>query len=75
MTTRDVSAFEPHARERREPSGSCGGPRVLFQLEDLRRREGRTPELRAKERTLEQLRWRLTAVARRSVSHDGDAAA
>jgi hypothetical protein len=76
MTTRDVSPFEPRARERREAARLVRRIQaLLLELEESRRREERTPELRAKERRLEQLRWRLAAVARRSASDDLDAAA
>jgi hypothetical protein len=76
MTTRDVSPFEPRARERREAARLVRRIHALFlELEELRRREGGTPELHAKERGLEQLRWRLAAVARRATSDDLDAAA
>ena len=76
MTTRDVSPFEPRSRERREVVRLVRRIQALFlELEELRRREEDNPELRAKERALEQLRWRLAAVARRSASDDLDAAA
>jgi len=48
---------------------------LSLELEELRRYEQRTPEIQAKERRLEQLRWRLASVARRSASDDLDAAA
>ena len=76
MTTRDVSPFEPRARERREVVRLVRRIEAVFQeLEELRRYEQRTPEIQAKERRLEQLRWRLASVARRSASDDLDAAA
>ena len=76
MTTRDVSPFEPRSRERREVVRLVRQIQaVFFELEELRRREEDHPELQAKERRLEQLRWRLASVARRSASHDLDAAA
>ena len=76
MTTRDVSPFEPRSRERREVVRLVRRIQALsLELEELRRREEDNPELRAKERALEQLRWRLAAVARRSASDDLDAAA
>lgn len=59
MTTREVSPHEPHARERREAARLVRRIQTLFlEVEELRRREERNPELRAKERTLEQLHWR-----------------
>ncbi len=76
MTTRNVNPYEPRARERGEAVRLVRRIQVLFlELEELRRREEGTPELRAKERTLQQLRWRLAAVARRTASDDLDAAA
>ena len=48
---------------------------LTLELHELRQRGGGTPELRAKERTLEQLRWRLAAVARRVAADDLGAAA
>lgn len=76
MTTREVRPLEPRSRERREvvrlvrriqaflsSSRSCGAVKAA------------PPELQAKERTLEQLRWRLAAAARRSASDDLDDAA
>ena len=76
MTTRDVSPFEPRSHERREGcSARAADPDALLELEELRRYEQRTPEIQAKERRLEQLRWRLASVARRSASDDLDAAA
>jgi hypothetical protein len=48
---------------------------LVRELEELRRHEHRTPEIQAKEHRLEQLRWRLAVVARRSASDDLDAAA
>ena len=76
MTTRDVSPLEPRSRERREVVRLVRRIQALsLVLEELRRRAGGSPELHARERTLEQLRWRLAAVARRSASDDLDAAA
>jgi hypothetical protein len=45
------------------------------ELRVLRQRGGRDGELRAKERALEQLRWRLAAVARRAAADDARPAA
>jgi hypothetical protein len=76
MTTRDVSPHEPHARQRGEAVRLVRRIQALFlELEELRQRDGRAPELPAKDRSLEQLRWRLAAVVRRSVRDDMDAAA
>lgn len=71
---RDATAFES-ARAGREVVGLIRQIEVLVrELEALRRRGRRERELRAKERTLEKLRWRLAAVARRAAtesSHPG----
>lgn len=77
MTTRDVSPYEPHARQRREAGRLMRRIQTLVrELEELRRHEQRaTPQIQAKEHRLEQLRWRLAVVARRSASDDLDAAA
>jgi hypothetical protein len=48
---------------------------LTFELRELRRGAEAQPELHAKERELEQLRWRFAAVARRTANDDlGDAA-
>jgi UDP-glucose 4-epimerase len=47
---------------------------LTLELEKLRRRDGDIPDLDAKERRLEQLRWRLATVARRSAT-DAESAA
>jgi hypothetical protein len=46
-----------------------------LELEDLRRRRAGAPELHARERALEQLRWQLAAVARRAAHGDLGSAA
>ena len=43
---------------------------LAAELEDLRRRKPRDPAVRAKERALVELRWRLAAVARRAATDD-----
>jgi hypothetical protein len=43
---------------------------LAAELEDLRRRKPRDPAVRAKERALDELRWRLAAVARRAATDD-----
>jgi hypothetical protein len=48
---------------------------LTLELHELRQREAGTPELYAKERTLEQLRWRLASLARRAATGDLGAAA
>jgi hypothetical protein len=71
----DVSPYEPRG-ERREIVRLVRQIQALtLELHELQQREGGTPELHARERTLEQLRWRLAAVARRAATDDLDAAA
>ena len=41
---------------------------ITLELQELRRTEGDTPDLDAKERRLDQLRWRLATVARRDAT-------
>jgi hypothetical protein len=48
---------------------------LTLELQEPRRRELHAPAVAAKERMLEQLRWRLAAVARRTATDDlGNAA-
>ena len=64
----DAMAFEP-SRAGREVVGLIGQIQELVrELEALRRPGRRERELRAKERTLEKLRWRLATVARRAAT-------
>jgi len=46
---------------------------LTFEIRELRKHEPDAPELAAKERTLEQLRWRLANVARRAAADDAAA--
>ena len=48
---------------------------LTLEVQELRKQLGTNPELEAKERTLDQLLWRLAAVARRTATDDLDAAA
>jgi hypothetical protein len=48
---------------------------LTLELAQLRHEEHAGPELEAKEHTLEQLRWRLAALARRLATDDFGAAA
>jgi hypothetical protein len=48
---------------------------LKFELQELRAHAEPQPELHAKERELEQLRWRFAAVARRLATDDCGAAA
>ena len=48
---------------------------LTFEVQEIRKQPGAGPELEAKERTLDQLLWRLATVARRTATNDLDAAA
>jgi hypothetical protein len=48
---------------------------LTVEINELRRGERDTRELDARERELDDLRWRLAAVARRTAAHDRGAAA
>ena len=48
---------------------------LTLELAELRQHAAATPELEAKERTLDQLRWRLASVAHRAAADDLGAAA
>jgi hypothetical protein len=74
-TTRDVSRFEPRGEGRELVRLVRRIQALTLELHELQQREGGTPDLHAKERTLEQLRWRLATVARRAARDDLDAAA
>ena len=68
---REASDFEPR-RPGRDVSHLLRQIQVLTQeLRLLRLRGTKEPDLRAKERALEQLRWRLAVVARRAAVDDG----
>jgi hypothetical protein len=43
---------------------------LKLELDTLRPSSGSAPELQAKERALDQLHWRLAAVARRAAAND-----
>jgi hypothetical protein len=74
-TTRYASPLEPR-RERRELVRLVRRIQALtLELHELDQREGGSAELQAKQRALEQLRWRLAALARRAASDDLGAAA
>jgi hypothetical protein len=69
MTTVDDSRAVVPRGPRRELVGVIMQMQALtLELKLLRQRGGRERELRAKERALDQLRWRLAAVARRTAS-------
>jgi hypothetical protein len=73
--TPDASPLEPR-RERRELVRLVRRIQALtLELHELEQREGGSTELQAKQRALEQLRWRPAAFARRAASDDLGAAA
>jgi hypothetical protein len=66
----NLDQFEPRGR-RRELVGLIRRIQALtLELAELRRQGAATPELRAKEQTLAQLRWRLASLARRTAADD-----
>jgi len=71
---RNVSTLEPRG-ERRELVRIVRQIQALTaELDELRRHAAADPQVQARERTLEQLRWRLAAVARRIATDWGAAA-
>jgi hypothetical protein len=73
--SRNLNQFEPHG-ERRELVGLIRRIQALtLERAELRQRGGATLELRAKERTLDQLRGQLASVAHRTAGDDLGAAA
>ena len=74
-TDRNANQFEPHGT-RRELVGLIRRVQALtLELAELRQQGRASRELEAKELTLEQLRWRLATVARRTAADDLGAAA
>lgn len=74
-SSRAARPFEPRS-ERRELVRLVRQIQTLtLEVRQLQLRQGGAPELHAKERTLEQLRSRLAAVARRAATNYLDAAA
>ena len=73
--SRTASPYEPTGR-RRELARLVGQIQTLtLELQNLRQRELETPEVDAKERTLERLRRQLAAVAKRTATDElGNAA-
>ncbi len=75
MSTSRLNQPAPHGT-RRELAGLIRRIQALtLELAELRQHGGAAPGLRAKERTLDQLRWRLANVARRAATDDLGAAA
>jgi hypothetical protein len=74
-TTHDAHQAEPSG-ERRELLHLIRRIQALtLELRALQQQDADARELRAKERALEQLRWRLAIVARRAALENGGAAA
>lgn len=72
---RNPDQLEPRGT-RRELVGLIRRIQALtLELAELRQRGGAGPELQAKERRLDQLRWQLANVARRTAGDDLGAAA
>jgi hypothetical protein len=66
---RVVNTLEPRG-ERRELGRLIRQIQTLTaEVDELRRHTAADPEVQAKKRTLEQLRWRLAAVARRTATN------
>ena len=76
MTTKPPVNPSDSSDERRELARLVRRIQTLtLELQEARRRELRSRGVGAKERMLEQLRWRLAAVARRTATDDlGNAA-
>jgi hypothetical protein len=72
MTTRDLSPYEPGGERRGLVQLVRRIQALTLELHELRLRGGGSLELEAKERTLEQLRWRLASAARRAANDDLD---
>jgi hypothetical protein len=73
--SRNLNHFEPRG-PRRELVGLIRRIQTLnLELAELRQHGRASPELEEKERTLEQLKWRLATVARRTAADDLGAAA
>jgi hypothetical protein len=82
---KDTRTASSHSRSPRRYRRRTAGGELLqliraiqeltLELAQLRHEEHAGPELEAKERTLEQLRWRLAALARRLATEDFGAAA
>jgi hypothetical protein len=74
MSTHEVNRYKPGG-ERRELLRLIRRIQALTLELDTLRRDGADSELPAKERALEQLRWRLAVVARREAADYGGTAA
>jgi hypothetical protein len=74
-TTRDLRPLEPGGQRHELVRLMRQIQALTLELHELEQREGGSAELQAKQRALEQLRWRLAAAARRAASDDLGAAA
>jgi hypothetical protein len=78
---KETRTASSHSRSRRRTAGSevhqviRAIQELTLELAQLRHEKHLGPELEAKEHTLEQLRWRLAALARRLATDDFGAAA
>jgi hypothetical protein len=72
---RALTPFDPRGQRRELVRLVRRIQALTLELHELRQHEEDTAGLDVKERDLEQLRWRLAAVARRTATNDLDAAA
>jgi hypothetical protein len=74
-TSRNLNQFEPRGKRSEVARLIRGIQTLTLERDELRRDGGADPELQAKERTLDQLHWRLATVARQTAVDDlGNAA-
>jgi hypothetical protein len=74
-TSRNLNQFEPRGKRSELLQLIRRIQTLTLERDELRQDEGADPELQAKERTLDQLHWRLAAVARQTAVDDlGNAA-
>lgn len=75
MPRRNPNGFEPRGSHQELTWLLRRIKSLTIELHELREQGRRDPELEAKERTLDRLRWRLATVAKRSATNDlGNAA-
>ena len=74
-TSRNLNQFEPRGTRRELAQLIRRIQMLTLERDELRQDGGADPELQAKERTLDQLHWRLATVARQTAVDDlGNAA-
>jgi hypothetical protein len=73
-TSRNLNQFEPRGKRSELVQLIRRIQTLTLERDELRQDGGADPELQAKERTLDQLHWRLAAVARRTATDWGAAA-